>query len=61
MSVMRTLAPTENPLFSQAGMSAAEVIGDRAAEGGKRPVVAVGDAPQERQADLMELGVGHRG
>ena len=47
--------------FRAVGVGQSEVIGDRAAEGGERPVVAVRDATQEREADLMELGDGHGG
>jgi|GEM_PF-6378431 len=41
------------------GVGQAEIIGDRAAEGSKRPFAAVGGATEEREKDLVELGNGH--
>jgi hypothetical protein len=37
----------------------AEVVGDRAAEGGERPLPAVGGATQQREKDLVKLRDGH--
>jgi hypothetical protein len=36
----------------------AEVVGDRAAEGGERPLATIGDATQQREEDFVELGMG---
>jgi hypothetical protein len=41
------------------GVGQAEVVGDRAAEGGERPLPAVGGATQEREKDFVELRDGH--
>jgi hypothetical protein len=43
------------------GVGEAEIIGDRAAEGGERPLPAVGGATQEREEDFVEFGDGHGG
>jgi hypothetical protein len=45
--------------FRPFGGGEAEVIRDRSAECGERPVLAVGDAPQEREEDFVELWDGH--
>ena len=40
---------------AEAGGGEAEVVRDRSAEGGERPVVAVGNATQEREEAFVEL------
>ena len=43
------------------GVGEAKIIGDRAAQGGERPLPAVGGATQARKKDFVELGDGHGG
>ena len=45
--------------FRPFGIGETEVIGDRSAQGGEGPVLAVGGAPQEGDEDFVEGGNGH--
>ncbi len=52
--------PAAGEQFGPFGVGQAKVMRDRAAQGGERPFAAVGRATEEREKDLVELGMGMR-